>query len=127
MKSSGWKLRHICRSGHLGDKWWSPQGASSVKVRKLQHSRREPKERDPPIHLGNSKSFEGRQGGEWGSWRPGAQALTAQGVACLLQRSWRERAPNATWGPLPELCYVLKDGEAALWEWWPKHGSRGRI
>lgn len=45
----------------------------------------------------------------------------------LLQRSWRERAPNATWGPLPELCYVLKDGEAALWEWWPKHGSRGRI
>ena len=73
------------------------------------------------------KKIEGSQGGEWGFWRPGAQALTAQGVACLLQRSWRERAPNATWGPLPELCYVLKDGEAALWEWWPKHGSRGRI
>lgn len=61
----------------------------------------EPKERDPPNHLRNSKKVEGRQGGEWESWSwgsgEGAQALTAQGLACLLQRSWRVRTPNAVW------------------------------
>lgn len=63
----------------------------------MRHLGVDGKERDPANHLGNSKNVEGRQGGEWGSWRPGAQTLTAEGVSCLLQRSWRGESPNAIW------------------------------
>lgn len=96
------------------------------KVRTWQHSRVEPKERDQPFYLRNSKR---RKGVREVGGGPGSQGLSTHcpGVACLPQASQGERVPPAIWGPPPELCCVLTDGASTLWEWWPKRGSRGRI
>lgn len=67
-----------------------------------------------------------RESGKWvGVLEARGSSTHCPGVACLPQKSWRERAPPAIWGPPPELCCVLMDGESILWEWWPKRGSRG--
>lgn len=105
MKSSGRKLRQMqvatveINGSHL------QRGTLSVEVRAWQHSRVEPKERDQPIHLGNSERCKGVRGSGWGSWKPGGSALTAQ--------EWRlpaaevlERGPLLPSGGLHQRCAV---------------------
>lgn len=63
----------------------------------MRHLGVDRKERDPANHLGNSKKVEGRQGDDWGSWRPGAQALMPKGWLACCRCPGGVRSPNSIW------------------------------
>lgn len=90
-----------------------------MKVKKVQHSRVEPKEGDTPVPLRNSERSEGvrevcGQEHKYSLLKGWPACCRGPGEVTTLHTIWSVR--KSPRGTSAKVCCLLRDGEATFWE-----------